>query len=203
MVSELVEDLECLLERVPKSLALWQQLGRGDPQRAIADANYEAVRLGLSDIELRDRLDGLGWMVYWLMRYGQHPLASTRREGVLDALPGIDEAWSVAKQHKKVKGLLSEVSGGVRGIERKDGLILLPYNGHPELGLLDGCLRLMSGVELSDFPPNPHLESLSKYANGADAAGLWFRAPRSIQNATRRAPAISQARFRLICTQDS
>ena len=57
----------------------------------------------------------LAWMVYWLMRYGHSPQVNSRREDSLSALPGIDEAWSLAKQHKKVKGLLSELQIGVRG----------------------------------------------------------------------------------------
>ncbi len=39
MVSGFVKDLECLIERIPKELPVWRQLGRGDPQCAIAEAN--------------------------------------------------------------------------------------------------------------------------------------------------------------------
>ena len=104
----------------------------------------------------------------------------------LGALPGMDEAWSVAKQHKIVKGLLSEVRHGVRGYEYKEGLVHLPYNGSPELCLLDSCLRLMAGLGLSDYALGPHLYPLIRYAEGGNAAPWWFGVPRHIRDTVRQ-----------------
>ena len=185
--AEFEEKVKELLERVPEALPLWGQLGRDDPQRAIADANYEAIPPGLPHSEVNEQMDALAWMVYWLMRFGHSPQANIRREGPLSALPGTDEAWSVAKQHKKVKGLLSEVRHGVRGYEYKQGLVHLPYNGHPELCLLDGCLRLMAGLALSEFSLGTYLDPLNRYTEGGKAAPWWFGAPRHVREAARQA----------------
>lgn len=181
------EKVEELLERVPEALLLWGQLGSDDPQRAIADINYEAVPPGLSHSEVSERLDALAWIVYWLLRYGHNPQTDIRREGPLSALPGMDEAWSVAKQHKRMKGLLSEVRHGVRGYEYKEGLVHLPYNGSPELCLLDGCLRLMAGLALSDYALGLYLGPLIRYAGGGKAAPWWFGAPRHVRDTVRQA----------------
>ena len=185
--AEFEEKVKELLERVPEALPLWGQLGRDDPQRAIADANYEALPPGLSHSEVNERMDALAWMVYWLMRFGHSPRANIRREGPLSALPGTDEAWSVAKKHKKIKGILSEVRHGVRGYEYKQGLVYLPYNGHPELCLLDGCLRLMAGLALSEFSLGSYLDPLNRYIEGGRAAPWWFGAPRHVREAARQA----------------
>ena len=53
MVSKLVKTLQCLIKSVPKSLLLWEQLGRRDPQRAVAEANYQALRVFV------------GWIAVW------------------------------------------------------------------------------------------------------------------------------------------
>ena len=59
--------------------------------------------------------DHLAWMVYWLMRYGHSPQVNSQREDSLNALPGIDEAWPLAKQHKKVKGSSGRVADWRKG----------------------------------------------------------------------------------------
>ena len=187
MVSKLVKTLQCLIKSVPKSLLLWEQLGRRDPQRAVAEANYQAIRPGLSHSELINRSRALPWMVYWLMLYGHSPPLDKPRIDPFSALPGTDEAWSVATQHKGVKNLLSQVQFGLRGYECKDKLIRLPYCGHPELALLDGCLRLRKGLGSADSPPNPHLRPLVTYTESSKAPTSWFRAPHHIQNAARQA----------------
>ena len=111
MVSGFVKDLECLIERIPKELPVWRQLGRGDPQCAIAESNHEPGRLlfGKSSKQANERREALSWIVHWLTRYGHSSQARAARESSLNDLSGIEEAWSAAKVHKKVKDLLSEV----------------------------------------------------------------------------------------------
>ena len=178
MVSGFVKDLECLIERVPKELPVWGQLGRGDPLGAIAEANYEPGRLlfGKSFKQANEHREALGWMVYWLTRYGNGSQARTARECSLNDLSGIEEAWSVAKRHKKVKDLLSEVRCGVRGVEYEDDAIRLPYERHPDLGLLQEALPLMHAGELLNFP-FLNLEPMWNYFHGGKVERLWFRAP--------------------------
>ena len=113
-------------------------------------------------------------MVYWLVCHGHSSQVSNARDYPLKDLPGLDEAWSVAKKHKKVKDFLSEVRCGVRGVEYEDGAIRLPYRRHPDLGLLQDGLSLMHALELLDFP-FPDLGSMWSYASGGSAAGSWFR----------------------------
>ena len=61
MVSGFVKDLECLIERIPKELPVWRQLGRGDPQCAIAESNHEPGRLlfGKSSKQANERREAL------------------------------------------------------------------------------------------------------------------------------------------------
>ena len=71
MVSRFVRDLEGLIERIPEELLLWGQLGRGDPLDAIAEANSEPGRhYGKSAKWANEYREALGWVVYWLTRYG-------------------------------------------------------------------------------------------------------------------------------------
>ncbi len=188
MVSGFVKDFECLIERVPKELPVWGQLGRGDPLDAIAEANYEPGRLlsGKSFKQANEHREALGWMVYWLTRYGNGSQARTAREYSLNDLSGIEEAWSVAKLHKKVKDLLSEVRCGVRGVEYEDDAIRLPYERHPDLGLLQEALPLMHAGELLNFP-FPNLEPMWNYFHGGKVERLWFRAPAAIRTVARQA----------------
>ena len=179
-----MKDLESLLENIPKSLALWQQLGRGDPQRAIADINYEAFRPGLFDSEDGERLDALAWMVYWLMRYGHNPQSSIQREGSLDALPGMKEAWSVAKNHRKVRDVLAGVKSDLLSCEHRDGHIYLSYAGqHPELDLLVRSLRH------SEVPEMPELImlDLGEWLEDTGGTKTWFETPSKVQEQVRKA----------------
>ena len=186
MVSRFVKGLDCLIERVPKELPLWGQLGRGDPRCAIAEANYEPGRLlGKSSKQANEHREALGWMVYWLTRYGHSSQGRAARQSSLNDLSGVEEAWSVAKLHKKVKDLLSEVRCGVRGVEYEDDAIRLPYRRHPDLGLLQDALPSMHTGELLNFP-FPDLEPLWSYFNGGKVARSWFRAPHAIRTVARQ-----------------
>ena len=186
MVSRFVRDLECLIGRVPKELPLWGQLGRGDPQHAIAEANYEpGQHYGESPKQANEHREALGWMVYWLTRYGNTSQTRTARRRSLHDLSGIEEAWSVAKLHRTVKDLLAEVRCGVRGVEYEDDAIRLPYVRHPDLGLLQEALLLMHVEELLNFP-FPNLEPMWKYFHGDKVERLWFRAPAAIRTFARK-----------------
>ena len=105
-------ELERLLESVPSSMPLWEHLGRGDPQSAIAEASYEAIRPGVPRGDIPRRSDALAWLVYWLMRFGHGPRWRNQRVDSLSLLPGFQEAWSLAEHHKSVKDLLSQVEFG-------------------------------------------------------------------------------------------
>ncbi len=149
---------------------------------------YEPGRLlfGKSSKQANERREALSWIVYWLTRYGHSSQARAARESSLNDLSGIEEAWSVAKVHKKVKDLLSEVRCGVRDVEYEDDTIRLPYRRHPDLGLLQEALLLIHAGELLNFP-FPDLEPLWNYLGGGNVARSWFRAPHAIRTVARQA----------------
>ena len=182
-----MKDVECLIEEVPKSLPVWTQLGKADPQAAIAEANYEPVRLSLeSSVEpVAEEREALGWMVNWLALHGHNPRTCITRVGVLNELPAMKEAWSVAKQHKKVKDLLSEVRCGVRGVEYRVDAIHLPYRGQPDLRLLQDRLSWMHARSFLDNHL-PDLDPIHEYASGDRVPAPWFKAPLAIRTLARK-----------------
>ena len=190
-----MKELERLLERVPNSIPLWDHLGRGDPQSAIAEASYEAIRPGLPLKDISGRSAALAWVVYWLMRYGHGPRSRNQRVDSLSLLPGFVEAWSLAEHHKSVKDLLSQVEFGVRGYEHKDGVIRLPYNGHPGLALLEKYLTLKAGVDLN-LSLNPYVDAIAEYAESAEATKDWFRSPSHIRDLVRKATGHAKSQIR-------
>ena len=74
----------------------------------------------------------------------------------------------------------------MRGVEYEDGAIRLPFERHPDLGLLQEALALMHAEELSKVP-SPNLEPLWIYFHGDKVERLWFRAPAAIRSVARRA----------------
>ena len=175
--------LKSLIENVSMSLSLWKQLGQGDPQRAIADANYEAVRPELSGVEAQRRVGALPWMVYWLMRYGHNPQTAGQGDESFDVLPGIDRAWSVAKNHSYMKNLLEGVKSGLLMCESQGDRIRLSYAGNRELDLLDQWLKI------SEPPPGrlPNMLDLGEWLNESGGTRIWSKTPMKVQQQVRRA----------------
>lgn len=179
--SEFEAKIAGFLKNVPESLPLWEALRPWGARRAIAQMNYEAT-VAEGD-EQSALVSALPWMVYWAMKYVSDSNGGIMFPTANDTWPDMDDAWTVAKKHNQVRSLLQGVISGLLEYEYVNGQVRLPYNGHPELDLLDKSLRYM---EVTAFP-RPIMLELGQWLVETEGRKSWFNTPRQVQQQVRGA----------------